>query len=241
MLNHSFLALCRGFLPFLILTYFLVGCSDDALVSVEDSTMMNNVAPGERHGAEQSDSLVTVEDYVSVIMSSASTISNPAHCVIPDIAEIKVESEMIQTHLDNAVSDGDENEISKAVADSKSLFDRVAVNCSGLKTIKTLAEEMYSKFPDLLEMNQVELRGLFASHARLNKQTDCEERCAATAVAHIAAVEIAWAAAMVLCVGATITYPVCAGAASAVKYLTLTAIGIDLVSCLEACKDDPPA
>ncbi|MCY4159508.1 MAG: hypothetical protein OXF48_07845 [Bacteroidetes bacterium] len=220
----------------MILTYFLVGCSDDALVTVEDTTTMNNVAPGERHATEQSDSPVTVEDYVSAIMSSASTISNPAHCVISDIAEIKVESGMIQAHLDSALPDGDENEISKAVDDSKSLFDRLAVNCSGLKTIKTLAEEMYGKFPDLLEMNQVELRNLLYSHARLNKQTDCEERCAATAVFHIAAVEVAWAAAMGLCVGTTIGYPACAGAATAVKYLTLTAIGIDLASCLEACK-----
>ena len=98
---------------------------------------------------------------------------------------------------------------------------------------------MLAKFPDLRKPDEGGIVELI--YTRMGKERNCEEVCAAASVTKIAAVEVVWVGAMFGCATTVAGYPLCAGVAMAVKMLSLTAIGLDLTSCLGGCRDDPIA
>jgi hypothetical protein len=96
-----------------------------------------------------------------------------------------------------------------------------------------LADMDYGQIYDFLRNN---ISSFYSVNYLENKSldgtiSDCGATGAEAALA-LAAIEIAWITTMVACVGSLIGYGLCAGAATAVKYLAITAVMIRLADCV---------
>ncbi len=221
-----------------VLVSVIAGCTEDVFVGVESSDErieqeeMNSVAL-------DFDNLVTVEDHVDLIISHSSSLSsNPSTCQILDPDELSDELDIATRELDEARESGDIERINLSVQHAELLYNRAFENCGSMQIISDTAEKMFAKFPHLKELDEDGIAELFYARMRANKQSNCEELCAAAAVVEIAIIETAWVYAMVGCAGALLGYPVCAGVATGIKMLALTHTGITLASCLGNCSDD---
>ena len=216
-----------------LLFVVLSGCSD--FVS-EDETKDSATKTEQQvpHNSVDIDfeALQTVEDYVNLINSHSSSLSDPSTCQISDTNELSDELDIVTQEVANAQESGDADRLNLAVQNAELLFNRAFENCDAFIAISSIVENMFVTFPELKELDEGEISNLFI---QARKEGACEEKCAASAVLGITIIQTAWVYAMITCAGTVIGYPICAGVATALKFLGLAKIGVDLASCLDNC------
>ena len=220
--------------------FVLAGCSDEGVLGPLDEGKNIDALNPDIPVIEMS-----LEDRVSSLVGQVAALSSDrSTCRMPDPGAISQQYAVLETQyydLPLAAEAGigvqsidevlEEYETFNAAA--QSFVEEVFQDCQEILGIQNEIGQVLEDFPQLT-MEELNSR----LQVGIQRATNCEELCAASALAWIASIEATFVAGMIGCGLSGPLYPICAGSVLAAKTFALAGVGIDLAKCLEDCKDE---